>query len=314
MDIKSRTQTAINGSIKNQKTVLFMGYTCNNKCIFCCNENKRNIIRDKSFQEIKQDIIESRKQGSNYVELIGGEPTIRKDIFKIISFAKKLGFETIMFATNGRMLSNKEFVKKIIDKGINHIVFSIHGHTSELHDELTQVPGSFEQLTQGIKNLQEIGFNDIGSNTTIVKQNYQNLLDIGKLIYNLGIRNSEFIFVDPTHGAPKDKFDELVPTYEEASPYINELLNFGKIKNAIHWDIRYYPLCYIEQKFFNQISELKERRLFHTVHIAPDFVNQDAIDSRRKVGRMKIEKCTGCKHDELCEGYWREYVKLRRLK
>ena len=39
--------------MKTKKTVIFMGYTCNNKCTFCCNEDKRKTIKDKSTKEIK---------------------------------------------------------------------------------------------------------------------------------------------------------------------------------------------------------------------------------------------------------------------
>lgn len=285
-----------------------MGYTCNNKCTFCCNEDKRKTIKDKSTKEIKHDLTNSKKQGTSYIELIGGEPTIRKDIFSIVSFAKKLGFETIMFATNGRMFSNKEFAKKIISKGVNHVVFSIHGHNSRLHNKLTQTAGSLEQLKKGIKNLKEIGFKNIGSNTIIIKQNYRNILDTGKLIYKLGIRNSEFIFVDPNHGAPKKRFYELVPTYEEVSPYINKLLEFGKDKKIKHWHIRYYPLCFIDEMYHDMVSEQHEKNMFYTEHIAPDFVNRDITESRKNIARAKIKKCDECKHNNICEGYWKEYV------
>lgn len=295
--------------MKIKKTVVIMGYNCNNKCIFCCNEDKRKIIEDKSTNEIKRDLTKARKQGCNYIELIGGEPTIRKDIFKIVSFAKELGFETIMFATNGRMFSNKKFAKKITEMGVNHVVFSIHGHTSKLHDKLTQVPGSFEQLIRGIKNLQEIGFENIGSNTTIVRQNYKHLLDIGKLIYSLGIRNSEFIFVDPTRGAPNKYFTLLVPNYEETSSQINKLLKFGKDMNIKHWHIRYYPLCFVKKEFHTMISELYENQIFHTTHLAPDFINTDVAKNRKAISRIKIDKCKDCQYNNVCEGYWKEYVK-----
>lgn len=300
--------------MKIKKTVIFMGYACNNKCIFCCNEEKRKRIRDKSTNEIKKDILNAKQSGTTYLELIGGEPTIRKDIFEIVSYAKKHGFETIMFATNGRMFANKNFAKKIITKGINSIVFSIHGHNSYLHDKLTKVPGSFNQLIKGIKNLQELKFKNIGSNTTIVKQNYKSLLNIGKLISKLGIKNSEFIFVDPTHGAPKINFLKIVPSYEEVSPYVNEVLEFGRKQNIKHWHIRYYPLCFVNEKYHDMISELHENETFNPEHIAPDFINKDVLKNRKHIARTKIKKCAKCKYKNICEGYWKEYVKRKCIK
>ncbi|MFW5847123.1 MAG: radical SAM protein [Nanoarchaeota archaeon] len=298
---------------KTKKTVIFMGYKCNNNCTFCCNSDKRE-FRDFETLEILSKIKNAKSEGSNYLELIGGEPTIRKDIFEIVSFAKKIGFETIMFATNGRMFSSKKFTEKILESGLNHIVFSIHGHNEKLHDELTMVPGSFRQLIKGIENLKELGFEDFGTNTTIVKQNYRYLLEIGELISNLGIDNSEFIFVDPTRGYPKHDFDELVPTYEEVSPFVNSLLKFGQEKNLSHWHVRYYPLCFIDEKYHNMVSEVHEKKTFKTQHVAPDFSNTDVEKNREDIGKIKTEKCLGCKYSQVCEGFWREYYNRRMKK
>lgn len=295
--------------MKIKKTVIVLGYECNNNCLFCCMEDRRKSVKNKNTKEIKKDILEAKKLSTTYLEFVGGEPTIRKDIFEIVKFANKVGFDTIMFATNGRMLSNKDFAKKLLDVGVNHVVFSVHGHNAELHDLLTKVPGSFEQLVKGINNLKDLGFTNIGTNTTIIKQNYKSLLDIAQLIFRLGITNSEFIFVDPTHGAPKTKFHEIVPSYEEVSPFVNSVLKFAKKNSITHWKVRYYPLCFIDEQFHNMVSEIQEVKNFHTEHIAPDFVNKDVEKSRESIGRVKIKKCEGCKFYNKCEGYWKEYAK-----
>jgi len=287
------------------KTVIMMGYACNNRCIFCYNDHKRN-FKEKTTQEILRDMASARKHGSDYLELIGGEPTIRPDIMYVVSAAKKLGFETIMFATNGRMFSNPEFAKKLVKKGLNHVVFSIHGHEAGLHDGLTQVKGSFNELVKGVENIKDLI--RIGSNTTIVRHNYKHLKKIGLFIQRLGITDSEFIFVDPTQGAPKKDF-EMVPTYEEVRPYVNDLLKLGK--DMDHWHIRYYPLCFIDRKYHDQVSELHEEKIFVSEHVAPDFINPDIVQARKDISRVKIDKCKGCVYDDKCEGYWREYVKWR---
>jgi uncharacterized protein len=270
-------------------------------------EERRKNISDKSTQEILSDIAKARASGSTYIEFVGGEPTIRKDFLKLVKYAKEQGFETIMFATNGRMLSNKEYAQKILEAGANHIVFSIHGHNSSLHDNLTKSSGSFKQLMKGIDNLKTLNFTNIGSNTAIVKQNYLHLLDIAKLIDKLNIKISEFIFVDPTHGAPKTDFENIVPKYEQVSAKVNELLAYAKENKMKHWHVRYYPLCFIDQQFHDAVSEIHEVNTFNTEHIAPDFSNKDVESSRRSISRMKKQECSVCIYNSICEGYWKEY-------
>ena len=297
---------------KIKKTVIFAGYSCNNNCKFCINWDKRT-IPDRSTSEIKREIAGAKARGSTYLEIIGGEPTIRKDILKLISFAREMGFDTVMMSTNGRLYSYEEFARKILRAGLNSIVFSIHGHNPKLHDSLTQSPGSYNQLRKGIENIREMAKElklkiDIGSNTCIVKQNYKYLPQIGKGIQDFGIDNAEFIFVDPNYGAAFRFFNKLVPKISEVTPYVQKCLDIGKKNKASHWHIRYVPLCYF-QDYLNQVSELQEVKTFQTEHVAPDFYNPDAEKGRATIGRAKTERCRGCKLYNICEGIWKEYLK-----
>ncbi|MCD4694448.1 radical SAM protein, partial [bacterium] len=86
---------------KIKKSVVFVGYACNNNCIFCLDSNKRNLPQ-RSTNEIKKDILASRENGATYLELIGGEVSIRKDSLELIKFSNLLGFDTISMTTNGR--------------------------------------------------------------------------------------------------------------------------------------------------------------------------------------------------------------------
>ncbi len=293
---------------KIKKTVIIPGYRCNNNCQFCLNINKRNSIPEKTTLQIKKEMVEARNSGTTYLELVGGEMSIRPDIVGLIKFAKEQDFKTIMMSTNGRMYSYRNFAKKIVEAGLNSLVFSIHGHTAQLHDFLTQVKGSFNQLKKGIENVRKVGLKNIGSNTTIVKQNYKYIAQIGKLIYNLGIRNSEFIFVDPSYGAAHDRFYKFVPKISEAASYIHKCLDIGKKHKISHWAIRYVPLCYFTD-YLDQVSELQEVEIFHTEHLAPDFENRDVEGSRKVVGRAKTKRCQGCRLYDKCEGIWKDYLK-----
>jgi len=295
---------------KIKKTVIIAGYKCNNNCRFCMEADKRNFYT-RTTSEIQQEMFAAKERGSDYLELIGGEMTIRSDIVKLIKFAKKLEFETIMMATNGRMLSYRSLAEKILKAGVNSLVFSIHGHTPEIHEWLTRAPKSFSELKKGVENIQSIAKGlslkiHLGANVTIVKQNYKFLSQIGKYIRSLGISDAEFIFVDCNEGGAYNNFDELVPRISEVAPYIHKCLDIGKRDHLKHWHVRYVPLCYF-QDYLGQISELQEVAIFHTEHIAPDFYNPNVEKSRQVVGRMKTKKCKGCKLYNRCEGIWKVY-------
>ena len=293
---------------KIQKIVIICGYRCNNSCVFCINAEKKQ-IRNKTTEEIIAEIAEAKNRGKTYLELIGGELTIRPDIARLISSAKKSGFEFITMATNGRMFAYPDFARKIIKAGLTDLIFSIHGHNAKLHDALTQAPGSFKELTRGLRNVKKLGFKSIASNTTIVKQNYRYLAEIGKFLLANGIGNSEFIFADPTYGGVYDNFKKLMPRISEAAPYIKKCLSLGKGNKKVgHWHVRYVPVCYF-QDYLDQISEIHEKKTFHTEHLAPDFHNTDVEVSRQLISRVKPKQCLKCKLNNNCEGLWKEYIR-----
>lgn len=297
----------MNQITKTKKTVIIWGYKCNNRCCFCIDSEKRDFAV-KSTEEIKKEMADSRRRGSTYLELIGGETTIRPDAVSLVNSAKQLGFKTIAMSTNGRMYSYPDYAQKMIKAGLTDIIFSIHGHNEKLHDSLTRSPGSFKQLLAGLENFKKLGFKKIGSNTTIVKQNYKFLPQIGQFVYDRGIRNSEFIFVDPTFGGAKTDFYKLVPKISKIVPYVKKCLDIAKRHKVLHWTIRYVPLCYFEN-YLDQISELLEVKKFHTEHLAPDFKNRDVEKSRAIVGRIKPKRCRKCRLNNICEGIWQEYAK-----
>ncbi len=293
---------------KLKKLVIFLGYSCNNNCVFCINTQRRNRVKDKSTSEVLKEVyLAARKEKIDIIEFIGGEATIRDDFFEIISAAKKLGIPDIVIATNGRAFSNIDFCKKAIKAGLSTIIFSIHAHNAKLHDKLTNSPGAFSQMMRGIENLKKIGFSNINANTTVVKTNYRYLAEIANLHVKLGIKNVEYIFVDPQEGGANKNFSKLVPRISIASFYMKKALDIG-IKNGFYqWKVRYVPLCYFSD-YLEYISEINEAKLFKSKHWAPDFKNEDVVESRKKYARIKTKRCNGCRLYNICEGIWKEYI------
>ena len=290
------------------KTVLFLGYRCNNNCVFCVAADKR-AMAERPLRDEAALIARAAAEGSRYLEFVGGETTLRDDLPSLVRYARRCGFTTVCMATNGRMYAYPDFAKSMVDAGLTDVLFSIHGDTDELHDSLTRAPGSFRQLLDGIANLRRLGFERIGSNTTLVTSNIGSLAGIGRLILDLGIRNSEFIFVDPNEGGAYARFDELVPRIAEAAPRMRELLDLGRGRSP-HWCVRYVPLCHF-LGYEDQISETIERRMFRTRHFAPEFQNLDVENSRRDYGRVRPPRCGGCALYDECEGIFREYYRRR---
>ena len=295
------------GGRRTQKLVLFTGFSCNSHCHFCIDLNKRD-LPDKSTRQIVEEMVQAKAAGVEYLEMIGGETTVRGDFLPIVRTAKKLGFKDIVVVTNGRMLAYPDFAKATVEAGVTDLVFSIHGHDAKLHDDLTYAPGSFNDLLKGIENVRKEGLDRIFGNCTVIKQNMKHLPDIARLFLKLDIHHVEFIFVDPTYGGAYTNFDGLVPRIADAAPFMREALDIGRKGGTTDFVARYVPLCHFPDHL-DQISEVREVATFRTRHWAPDFKNDDVGAGRKVAGRSKPESCKGCALYDQCEGIWNEYLK-----
>lgn len=291
-----------------------LGYSCNNNCIHCVIADQREASlktrgnQDRSTDEYKKELFDSRIRGADAVCFTGGEPTIRKDIFDLLRYAKNLGYK-IGMQTNGRMFYYGEFAEKMAKIASIGYTFALHGHNAEMHDSITQVKGSFYQTTTGIKNLIELNQNITGK-VVISKKNMKILPELMDFFIKLGVKNVNMAFPHAQGNAWK-YFDEVVPRYTELAPFVHKTINFVREYNAKNNDkisisFEAVPFCFmegyedyiVELRFLNlKYSELKQ--------LGEKTVNWQIV---RKQIKKKFPQCAQCKYDHICEGPWQEYV------
>lgn len=285
-----------------KKADIKLGFLCNNNCLFCAQGEEKKKYGNLSTEEIKKLLKISRKN-CQMVVLTGGEPTIRKDIIELVSFAKNLKFSVIQIQSNGRMLAYKDFCQKIIKAGANEFSIALHGHIAQLHEYLTNSKGSFKQTCLGIKNLKSLGQNVL-TNTVVVKPNYRHLVEITKLLIVLKVDQFQFSFVHPIRSAAKN-FDNIVPRISLVIPYLKKAIALGEyFKKRVTTEA--IPHCFLENKQ-HCISEsfMPKMTVFDAGQTILDFSNVRINDEK-----AKGPECPKCKYFKICEGTWKEYPQV----
>jgi molybdenum cofactor biosynthesis enzyme MoaA len=274
------------------------GFICNNNCIFCVQAHNK-YKGNRPIEELKKDLDESRKR-CDAIVFTGGEVTIRKDLFELIEYAKNLNYKTIQIQSNHRMLSNLDFCKKIIVAGANEFVPAVHGPTAEVHDGLTNAPGSFYQSVKAIQNLKKLNQRVI-VNSVVTKSNYKHLPATAKLFVKLNVDLFQFAFVHPMGNAYKN-FEEVVPKISLAAPYIHKGLQVG-IDNGVRCFAEAMPFCMMK----GYEKNISEKYIPDTeIKTGLDF-DENFTKTRQAEGKAKFLQCKECKYDYVCEGPWREY-------
>ena len=113
----------------------------------------------------------------------GGEPLCRDDIFELIRHAGERGLR-LALASNGTLI-DAAVAEKIKDAGVDRVSISLDGATSEVHNKLRRLEGSFEDALRGVGHLKKAGV-PFQINVTITRHNAGQLDDVFALAERLG--------------------------------------------------------------------------------------------------------------------------------
>ena len=235
---------------------------CNNRCRMCTNPPAPWPAWDGSFVYDYDSIIarldnkkdEIKKSDSIYIT--GGEPTIHPQFKDILKYLKiNFSAQTKRLLSNGRSFSYEKYAQDIlaIDDDLE-IDMSLYGPSAEIHDAVTQAPGSFEQSRQGLKNLlkNRRANQVIGLRFVLTRESYQNIPEFLELVKNEFSQIERLVIIFPEYEAQavKNK-DNIMIKYSELKPIIDNIfesiLDLSKLTEV---RLYHFPLCTIDRKFW----------------------------------------------------------------
>jgi cyclic pyranopterin phosphate synthase len=144
---------------------------CNYKCTYCLPQGYKKTPGDmRSFmtaEEISRLTKALAELGVCKIRLTGGEPTVRKDFFKILKDMKQhSNIPKITMTTNGYHLD--KIAKQLHEIGLDGINISIDSLNRETFKKLTG-HDRLTEILEGIKILQKLNFKNIKVNAVLLK-------------------------------------------------------------------------------------------------------------------------------------------------
>jgi mycofactocin radical SAM maturase len=125
-------------------------YGCNLACIHCLSSSGRRDPRELSTAEAKAVIDELRAMQVFYVNIGGGEPTIRSDFYELVDYAVGNGVG-VKFSTNGSTIT-PERAERLAATDYLDVQISIDGATAATNDAL-RGEGSFAMARRAMEHL-----------------------------------------------------------------------------------------------------------------------------------------------------------------
>ncbi|UYZ39023.1 radical SAM protein (plasmid) [Clostridium beijerinckii] len=203
------------------------------KCLISC---KHCEIRNKfngiflDFEIIKKVLLDCKENKVFIIGYTGGEALLHPELFKILEQTYNSGILPVVGISGVRI--NKNIAKKLSESKIGCVQVSLDG-SSEKVNSIFRGSGVFEDITSGIKLLQDYGVNT-NIAICICKENFDDYKNLIELCYDLRAYKLKIQFYMKNY---MNRFSEL--DENEKNEIVNFINEFQHDKKLVDWAV--YP-------------------------------------------------------------------------
>ena len=200
---------------------------CTSECVHCY-----NFWRKKGGRSLKNIQIGMLNEGSVFtilkklneaevfnIVITGGEPLLNySTTLSSIEIARSMNMGIGLNSNLVPLSENK--AQRLKQAGLSHVLTSILGPTDEIHDSITQRPGSFRKLLDGIGIAHDTGIR-VSANMVVSQLNHKYVIETAQVIAGFGIKN----FMATKAGCPGNcsDFSHLALNRPQLVKFLNDL-------------------------------------------------------------------------------------------
>ncbi len=198
-------------------------YACNLACVHCLSSSGRRDPDELSTAECKAVIDELERMQVFYVNIGGGEPTVRKDFWELVEYATahKVG---VKFSTNGSRI-DAERAAWLAASDYVDVQISLDGATAEVNDHVRGA-GSYDTAITAMRHLYAAGMRGFKLSVVVTRENVGQL-DAFEAIADTYGAQLRITRLRPS-GRGADVWDRLHPTQQQQRELYAWLLGNGE--------------------------------------------------------------------------------------
>jgi radical SAM protein len=171
-------------------------------CAFACRHCRADAQPQRDPQELDTDeslrVVDQLAGFGNspILVLTGGDPLMRRDLFKIARHATQRGLRVALTPTATALVTRSRMAQAG-RSGIRRVAFSVDAHDPRVHDRFRGFRGSFARTITGMANAAEEDLS-LQINTTVCRENVDQLEALAETIAGWGIVQWSVFFLVPT--------------------------------------------------------------------------------------------------------------------
>ncbi len=189
-----------------------LSHRCPLQCPYCSNP----LELERSSGELDTEnwlrvLDEAAEMGMHQVHFSGGEPTVRKDLEKLVKHADEVGLYSNLI-TSGVLL-DEDRLNGLADLGLEHVQISFQDTEKGNADRIGGYKGGHEKKIEVAKLVRKVGL-PLTLNAVVHRQNIENVPDFLNLAVELDAERIEIAQVQYYGWALKNRA-AFIPTYEQ---------------------------------------------------------------------------------------------------
>jgi mycofactocin radical SAM maturase len=198
-------------------------YACNLACVHCLSSSGRRDPRELSTAQCRALIDEFARMQIFYVNIGGGEPTVRRDFWELLAYATSSSVG-VKFSTNGSRIT-PEVARRLAASAYVDVQISLDGATAEVNDAVRGA-GSFATALRAIENLAVAGMRGFKISVVATRHNLGQLDAFKALADRYGAQLRVTRLRPSGRGA--DSWEELHPLPEQQHALYEWLVAHGE--------------------------------------------------------------------------------------
>jgi mycofactocin biosynthetic radical S-adenosylmethionine protein MftC len=147
-------------------------YACNLSCVHCLSSSGRRDPRELTTGECKAVIDELERMQVFYVNIGGGEPTVRPDFWELVDYATE-HHVGVKFSTNGVRIT-PEVARRLATSDYIDVQISLDGATRAVNDAVRGA-GSYDTALRAMRNLYDAGCRGFKISVVMTRENVAQL-------------------------------------------------------------------------------------------------------------------------------------------
>lgn len=275
------------------------GYACNRNCLFCTATDEMRAINLRTGDLLRRIDKALERYIPRRARIGGGEPTLRKDLPRLIHYLQTRGIDKITVQTNGLVLCYENVLNRLIHAGMTGLNFSIPAGNPSTLDRLTQVKDSYPLVQRALENALARNV-DIEIDILVTLYSLPNLAGMVRDFAKQGIKKINFWHIS-AEGKAAQLSESLVPRARVAAEVIN-----GIFRGYAEMNLKcyYLPYCFFPNHL-DKVWHPAEEDAFVVTPSSSFFLERGQID----IG-THTPRCSPCSLKEQCFGMRKNYLDI----